>query len=121
MMLEFYNVLEPLARKPHKCFLCGREISSGTRYVRTSCKDGFFFDTCLHKDCKSIIDEYCNNCGENEYTPSDVDEYMREFYCWNICDEEQRESCKEDVFYCPIIRDARLSRIGGSEIWSCQS
>ena len=116
-MLDFYNRREPTARKEHKCFLCGKPIPAGTQYCRTSCKyDGEFSDICLHEDCQSLIDEYCRDCDENEYTHNDIYDYMYDFYCCNICDEEQRESCKEETFYCPIICNARKKRqaeVGG--------
>ena len=106
-MLDFYNEREPVARKPHECYLCGKEIGVGTKYARICYKSDGFGDVCLHTECRSLVDEYCNNCGENEYVQDDVDEYLQEEYCWAICDDEQRDSCTEDIFHCPLIQDAR--------------
>lgn len=63
-LLEFTDVSEPKARKPHKCCECDRLIATGSHYERYT---GFYerewltYRTCL--DCKYIRDGL--RCGQS--------------------------------------------------------
>jgi len=63
---SFSNVVFPKARKPHKCYECGREIAKGSEYEKyTGVFDGSFFEhkTCM--DCRNIrLGLSCNNSIE---------------------------------------------------------
>ena len=61
---EFFEITEPKARKPHKCYECGIMINPGDRYERVAGKwEGEFatFETCLF--CVEVRKVF--SCGES--------------------------------------------------------
>lgn len=53
---------EPMARMPHKCYLCGRTIPAGERHVlRVGSDDGRLVSGRMHSACEKLThswDEY---------------------------------------------------------------
>ena len=69
-MSDFNYTSHPTARKPHKCFECGRTIEPGERYERTaSVWEGDFFASkaCLHCAMTRQIADYCNDYYSEGY------------------------------------------------------
>lgn len=55
-MADFRRLDWRHARKPHKCYLCGKEIQKGERYFYADGKaDGVFFHDHYHESCEEIL------------------------------------------------------------------
>ncbi len=64
-MIQLIAEKKPVARKPHCCEECGRQISKGMRYLKQSCKDGG--DVWIYKahiDCAEWSQAYRNKHKE---------------------------------------------------------
>lgn len=96
--MDFSRRSKHIAKKPHKCFLCGSEIAAGEKYERYSGRyDGEFFDQCFHGDCITILDEFCRDQQDEEYQQVWVADWLR----GRVCDDcQKKESCEENVFRC---------------------
>jgi len=106
-MTEFQAQRTLTARKPHKCFLCGADISTGEKYVRYSGKyDGDFFDQCFHTDCIYLLDKFCREQQDEEYSPDWVADWISDRVCYS-CGE--KEDCEENCFRCEKV----LEQIAG--------
>ena len=102
-MLEFFNITYPKAKKEHVCDLCNHKIAVGEKYSRFSGKyDGDMLDIKHHLLCKRIVDTYCEKTGEGEYINDEVQDWLREEYCYQC---EKYEECTVHEFECPIIRE----------------
>lgn len=97
-MMDFSRSAVHVAKKQHKCFLCGGEIAIGEKYERYSGKyDGEFFDQCFHKNCIAILDKFCRDQQDEEYQRDWVEDWL---YA-RVCDDcPKKERCKENVFRC---------------------
>lgn len=103
-MLEFYNYNTRTAKKEYQCDLCGEKINVGEKYVRYSGKyDGYMFDDKYHTQCKGIIDKYCRNQGEYEYDEWCVHDWLKEGFCDDLCNEDERDECSCMPYRCPKI------------------
>ena len=102
-MLDFFNSSLPIAKKEHKCHICGMSISEGEQYSRESGKyDGDFFDRATCKCCYSARDDYFNESGENEYDDWCISDMVRDAVC-HKCD--RYEECEfADPLWCEDIR-----------------
>lgn len=107
-MLEFSRQTTPVARKRHKCDLCGRPIAAGKKYSRFSGKyDGTMFDVKHHLFCAMLIDRYCYEMGEDEYCEDEVIDWATEKACsgcerWD--DESDAPPCDTSIFDCEKFR-----------------
>ena len=102
-MLDFVTEREHKARKPHKCFLCGRNIENGEKYFRRSGKwDGDFFDECYHLDCRKILERFfAEACTDDEWEPWEVREWLEYTYCSDCLDDDaDLADCEVLVFRC---------------------
>lgn len=64
----------PRARKPYGCYLCGRTIPVGERYVyRTGVDAGTLTVTRMHAACEALTEDW----GEDDWTSHDVEEFRR--------------------------------------------
>lgn len=101
---SFHNEWYRIARKRHRCELCGGEIEVGEKYsYESGVYDGFFYTRKLHSVCREIIDDYANSeleLGE-DYTYDYVIDWLRDEFCYE-CDE--RENC-ENVSVCEKMKD----------------
>ena len=95
-MMDFSRSSKHIARKPHKCFLCGGEIAIGEKYERYSGKyDGAFFDQCFHENCIAILDKFCRDQQDEEYQQ----DWVADWLYGRVCDDcPKKECCKENVF-----------------------
>ena len=62
-MVLVANSVHPIARKPHRCWECGRQIEVGERYRRTGIvEDGtaWTHKACLH--CAGVMDTLSKEC-----------------------------------------------------------
>ena len=115
MMLEFCTYSEPIARKGHKCFLCGEEIHAGEKHIRFSGKyDGMMFDHRFHPLCSWMIEKYCRANDKTEYTEDSVIDWVEETVCYN-CEHGWhgggKYGCETSIFHCQKVID----RISGKE------
>lgn len=98
-MLEFWNERTHLARKNHKCDLCGEEINAGTRYIYSSGKsDGEFYSLHHHSECRQVINEYWSETREEEYCEDDIFYWWRDYKC-AICKHRYTEECNSDCAF----------------------
>ena len=106
-MMEIYKEQFVLARKNHRCHICGEEISAKTKYYRESGKyDGEFFDRCTCRDCYAHRQEYCDEAYDNEYDDYSIAEFLANKYC-SHCSDEQKDECDTDMWHCPILLEMR--------------
>lgn len=104
-MTEFQTQRTLTARKPHKCFLCGADIQIGEKYVRYSGKyDGDFFDQCFHTDCVYLLDKFCREQRDEEYSPDWVTDWISDRVCYSC---EKKEDCEENCFRCKKVLEQR--------------
>lgn len=108
-MLEFQNYSERIARKEHKCSLCGEAIHAGEKYARFSGKyDGLFFDQKLHLVCNQMISEFCRANDYYEYTEDDVLYWVQEVVC-SECEHswygDVKDDCETSIFRCQKVID----------------
>lgn len=106
-MLEFSKMTTPVARKEHKCSLCGDLIRIGERYDRFSGKDGgIMFDLKHHLMCREIIQQYCSYLGEFEYDNDDIIYWVEEMVCGD-CEHSRfgdgADDCETSIFRCPKV------------------
>ena len=107
-MNSFISIKTPVARKPHKCFLCGGEIPAGKKYIRqTGVWENEFFSSCFHENCDALIAEFCKDSDDNEYTPDWVYDWIYNRVC---VDCESEENCKIDCAHCQKVLDKILKR-----------
>lgn len=66
------------ARKQHCCSLCGGPIDKGEKYVRWVTIDGGVTESKLHTDCYDILDDYCNDTKEEEWSDDYVFDWVNE-------------------------------------------
>ena len=58
-MLDFGRNEWRTAQKPHKCYLCGKEIQKGEcYYYADGMADGEFFHNHYHESCEEILSLY---------------------------------------------------------------
>ena len=80
------------ARKDHTCTLCGDNIKKGSSYETNAAKvEGCFFYGRYHHECAQMIEFAVGSGGECEYTMDDINETIREKFCWNCPDDEDCE------------------------------
>jgi hypothetical protein len=102
-MLEFMTERIHTARKYYFCFLCGKRIVPGEKYVRSSGKyDGEMFDDKLHPLCKDTIRKYCFDMDKHEYTPDSVMEWLQESVCFDC---GKSDGCEINTMSCQHIKD----------------
>ena len=109
-MLEFENGGFHKARKPHKCFLCSREIGAGERYYRLAYKCvGEFYDESYHIACWDILNEYWMKEWimdtwdpiMDTWDPADVRAWLEDTYCRECLGEDaDLADCEVPVFRC---------------------
>jgi hypothetical protein len=97
-MMEFSRISHHVAKKPHKCFLCGGEIAIKEKYERYSGKyDGEFFDQCFHENCIAILDKFCRDQQDEEYQQ----DWVVDWIYARVCDGcQNKDLCAENVFRC---------------------
>ena len=102
-MLDFGRNEWRIARKPHECYLCGKEIQKGERYYYADGReDGEFFHTHYHESCEEILRLYFRaHSGDDEWDHSWVTDWLEE-YCQDNC--ERFGQCGRSVFECEKIR-----------------
>ena len=107
-MMDFSRSSTHVAKKLHKCFLCGGEITAGEKYERYSGKyDGEFFDQCFHENCIAILDKFCRDQQDEEYQQDWVADWLYERVCYDCL---KKEYCKENVFCCKNVLFVMLGR-----------
>lgn len=103
-MLEFDNKKTPKARKEYKCDLCGGPIAIGERYVRHYGKyDGSIFDDKYHSSCDKVIDAYCQANDAYEYDNWNIQDWIADCLCCDLCTEEEYDACGQSYFRCPKV------------------
>jgi len=71
----------PVARKPHKCRLCGLSIEKGEKHLaRRGAFEGTLFTDRMHSDCNQVTVDH--NWHEEEWEYLDVQEFNRELKEW---------------------------------------
>lgn len=105
-MLEFFRQTNPRARKQHTCQLCKNVISVGEKYIRQSGKyDGDMFDNCYCETCDNILQAFCLDQSEHEYSEDWIDDWLHDKYCIN-CSSDSSDTCTcNSAITCSIIRN----------------
>ena len=81
----------PIAKKEHRCDLCGEAIPVGVKYLRFSgIADGSPFDIKLHSECSEVVDDYALDTGEAEWSSDEIHWWIEERLC-SKC--EERDGC----------------------------
>lgn len=108
-MLEFSNESCHTSRKVHSCTLCDEIIPVKTQYIRLSGKyDGQFFDDCYHTHCRQIVEDYCNENGEDEYVADEVIQWLNAEVCCNCKHSwygDGDDDCETSVFKCEKVTE----------------
>lgn len=110
-MSELYERRQVMARRPHKCHLCGEAVPPGVRYIREKWKDDGFAEIHRHIHCDALLDEFFKSphYGSGyEYTDDEVWEWIRDEKCGSLCETEARDDCMGNPFSCPKV----ISSIG---------
>lgn len=104
-MMDFYNQKHVKARKSHKCEFCGKEIIPGETYSYERGKfDGDFFVRKLCEPCFTMLTEFIDYTGEDEFQWDWIQEWLHDEYCKDDC----KDNCEygfSKVQCCPIVRE----------------
>lgn len=110
-MIDFYTLKYPVAKKEHKCSLCGGTIKIGEQYKRYSGKyEGDMFDHKYCADCERCLNYYLDVSKENEYSEDWISDTLQEDFCHDCIHgfriDDCLDDCEENVWHCPIIQKA---------------
>lgn len=104
-MMDFYNQKHVRARKSHKCEFCGKEIVTGETYSYESGKfDGDFFVRKLCETCFTMLADFIDYTGEDEFQWDWIQEWLHDEYCKDDCKDKCEYSFSK-VQCCPIVRE----------------
>ena len=120
--MKILKLREPIAKKEHKCMLCGGVINKGEQYKRQTCiYNGSIYDLVCHSHCSFLASkldmyDYCDNKGlDNKHFSEMIADYMHDnhydelinkmFYIWenkneNFIYKDNKKSLKE---YCDMV------------------
>lgn len=91
-----------IARKPHKCEFCEKQIQSGEKYsYESGLYDGDFFTRKLCPECYDMMISFCKETGDEEFCWDWITEWLQEIYCYEC---PSKEDCKSSPQQCDIIR-----------------
>ncbi len=92
-MADFFTARQQKASKPYECEVCGRKISSGTKYEYRFWKDGgSTYYSRMHLECAEAVDDYCR---ENDYDEYDLVAMRQNFIEEKCCVCKKRtKRCK---------------------------
>lgn len=82
--MKVLREIDRVAKKPHRCCLCGCNIEPGQRYVSQSCVDeGEFWEAKSHSECTTLasyLDMYdgCDDSVTGETFRCYIEEYVEE-------------------------------------------
>ena len=105
------NEVTRMARKPHRCNLCGEEIKKGTEYdLQTIVYDGMLYGWKMHPECNAVSSFLWDYVDPNEGMSADefldaCSEVCRTFVCPD-CEHFDAEGasdgdyCKENRSFC---------------------
>lgn len=100
-MIEFYREKEHVARKEHRCFLCGEKIKNGETHTAVALKfHGDFMHYRLHTSCAELVGTFCADYGDGEWTKDWIWDWIKEEYCYSC---NQKETCERNKYRCEII------------------
>ncbi|EOS47185.1 hypothetical protein C810_01501 [Lachnospiraceae bacterium A2] len=105
-MLEFYNQSKPKARKDHVCEFCIQTIRKGEKYsYETGKYEGEMFVRKLCLVCKNILDKFCNESGDEEFSWDWITDWLCDLYCYD-CEHgtKGKGDCEMQPQNCPLIR-----------------
>ena len=94
MSVEFYRESKQIARKEHKCNLCGRTINKGEEYVKVikKCYMEELFTSELHLTCHDLFNRYTETLDLDDYF--DEDEVIDSIHEKVCCDCLHQKDCK---------------------------
>lgn len=101
-MNDLYERRQIVARRQHKCHLCGGNIPPGVWYIREKWHDDGFHEVARHIHCDALLDEYFKSDAYSmgdEYTDDEVWEWARD-RCLELCGYDEREDCIDNPFSC---------------------
>ena len=106
-MSDFVTEKTVTARKPHRCYLCNKEINAEEEAVIYSgCYKRRMFRLYFHSHCSNMTIDFCNEEGESEFDKDLVNDWLAEQFC-RLCDQENDESCPYSrPSLCPIVIDS---------------
>lgn len=100
-MIEIKPQHEVIARKPHHCSWCGKEIHAGEKYTTSTLKVDYIYEWRECSRCKSYVDEMFDDKVWGDYDPEyGIDQqtfwdFMAEkhgdvWHKWQLEDEKER-------------------------------
>jgi len=98
--MSFHSSTTRVARKDHKCSLCGTAIKKGDKYIDFAGKYYDFYSGKHHEKCEDLIIKYCEVNQEKEYTYDVVLDWIYDENCRN-CDKG--DDCDVNPFRCEIV------------------
>jgi hypothetical protein len=102
MSMEFYNQTTPVAKKPHKCIICGEEIKVGERYSCEAVKAyrEEFYTTKIHLGpCWDYYQEFLEDLreqGEYEFEWGWIRDWWHEAKCATCVNANEEGDCIAD-------------------------
>lgn len=107
--MEFYNETFPVAKKEHTCEMCGEVIHIGEQYSREVGKyEGELFTRKLHQKCKSILTDFIDDTGADEFDYDEIKQWWHDTYCYkcksyyHTCESVMADGyCETSSVNCP--------------------
>lgn len=109
-MLEFIRKEQYRAKKDYTCHLCGETIRKGREYIYEVNKwEGMVNDYRRHIHCDALLDAWAAETGDDEYTDTEISEYICDRVCSRCVCGEEDECDKAPCFSCEIVQEALLT------------
>lgn len=93
-MADLYREQFQVARKPHTCDLCRKEIHAGERYLyHVNLCDGKFWVWKFHETCNAIVCDFVETGYDDPFDIDEVREWLIDEYCRDC---PKYEDCYDD-------------------------
>ena len=93
-MSDLYREQFQVARKPHTCDLCRKEIRKGERYLyHMNLYDGVFWVWKFHETCNVIVNDFVESGYDDPFDMDEVREWLTDTYCMDC---PKCEDCCDD-------------------------
>lgn len=101
-MSDFLNQKYSKANKIHKCEFCEKEIVKGEKYsYESGVYDGDFFTRKLCLECYDMMNTFCRENNENEFSWDWIEDWICDKYCYGC---PNKDDCELIPKQCEIVR-----------------